>query len=243
MRLHLSRLVIPIAGSIAFTLGSAAAQTPSCAAHSDSASTSLDSAIVAAMREFSVPGAALAVVRAGKVERLAGYGCANIARNVPVDPRITVFHVASVSKPFVALAALQLVERGVVDLRTDVNRYLRGMQVPAAWNRPVTLHDLLTHTAGFEESFVGYAARTPADIRPRGACLAEKLPRRGWPPGDVTAYSNYGYALAGDVVESAARTSFADYVHDAILQPLGMTRSSFAQPLPADLARDAATSY
>ena len=243
MRLHLSRLVIPIGGSIAFTLGSAAAQTPSCAAHNDSASTSLDSAIVAAMREFSVPGAALAVVREGKVERLAGYGCANIERNVPVDPRITVFHVASVSKPFVALAALQLVERGVVDLRTDVNRYLRGMQVPAAWNRPVTLHDLLTHTAGFEESFVGYAARTRADIRPLGEFLAEKLPRRGWPPGDVTGYSNYGYALAGYVVESAARTSFADYVHNAILQPLGMTRSSFAQPLPADLARDAATSY
>ena len=195
------------------------------------------------MRESSVPGAAVAVVRDGRVDHLAGYGCANIERGVRVDPRTTVFHVASVSKPFVALAALQLAERGVVDLHADVNRYLRGMQVPAGWGNPVTLHDLLTHTAGFEESIVGYAARTPADVRPLGEFLAAKLPRRGWPPGEVTAYSNYGYALAGYVVESAARVSFADYVQNEILQPLGMTRSTFAQPPPPELQRDAALSY
>lgn len=236
-----SRLVIPLV-SLGLALG-ADAQAPSCAAHLDSGSTALDSAIVSAMRTYAVPGAALAIVRDGRVERLAGYGCANIARGVPVDPRTTVFHVASVSKPFVALAALQLAERGVVDLHADVNRYLRDVQVPAGWGRPITLHDLLTHTAGFEESIVGYAARTPADIRPLGQFLAAKLPRRGWPPGDVTSYSNYGYALAGYVVESASHVPFADYEHNEVLQPLGMTRSSFAQPPPLDLERDAALSY
>jgi CubicO group peptidase (beta-lactamase class C family) len=228
---------------IAFPLGSAAAQPVSCAAHVDSGATSLDSAIVVAMSAYSVPGAAVAVVHEGRVDHLAGYGCANIERAVAVDPRTTVFHVASVSKPFVALAALQLAERGQIDLHADVNRYLRGVRVPAAWNRPVTLHDLLTHSAGFEESIVGYAARTPADVRPLGEFLAAKLPRRGWPPGDVTAYSNYGYALAGYVVESVAGVSFADYVRNEVLQPLGMTRSSFAQPPPPELARDAALSY
>ena len=224
-------------------LGAANAQGPACSAHVESSSTALDSAIVAAMHEHDVPGAAMAVVRDGRVERLVGYGCANIARGVAVDPSRTVFHVASVSKPFVALAAVQLAEQGVVDLRADVNRYLTTMQVPAGWNRPVTLHDLLTHTAGFEESIVGYAARTPADIRPLGVFLAAKLPKRGWPPGDVTAYSNYGYALAGYVVESVAHVSFADYVRTRILTPLGMKRSSFAQPMPQELARDAALSY
>jgi len=224
-------------------LGTANAQAPACRAHVDSSSTVLDSAIVAAMREYDVPGAAIAVVRDGRVERLVGYGCANIARGIAVDPSRTVFHVASVSKPFVALAAVQLVEQGVVDAHADVNRYLTTMQVPAGWNRPVTLHDLLTHTAGFEESIVGYAARTPADIRPLGEFLAAKLPKRGWPPGAVTAYSNYGYALAGYVVESVAHVSFADYVQTRILTPLGMTRSSFAQPMLEALARDAALSY
>ena len=243
MRSHPLRLLILVAAPLSTTLGSAAAQAPACAARVDSSATGVDSSIVAAMKQFAVPGAAVAVVRGGRVEQLSGYGCANVERNVPVDPRTTEFHVASVSKPFVALAALQLAERGVVDLHADVNRYLRGMQVSPGWNRPVTLHDLLTHTAGFEESFVGYAARTPADLRPLGAFLAEKLPRRGWAPGEVTGYSNYGYALAGYVVESAARTPFADYVHNEILQPLGMTRSTFAQPMPAELARDAAWSY
>jgi len=184
--------------------GGAHAQTGPCTARVDSASTALDSAIVAAMREHGVPGAALSVVQDGRVTYMAGYGCANVGRSIAVDPRRTVFHVASVSKPFVALAAVQLATRGVVDLRTDVNRYLRGMQVAPGWDRPITLHDLLTHTAGLEESIVGYAARTPADVRPLGEFLAVKLPRRGWAPGDVTAYSNYGYALAGYVVESAA---------------------------------------
>ena len=229
--------------AFAATLGAANAQAPTCGARVDSSSTALDSAIVSAMREHNVPGAALTVVKDGRVAHLAGYGCANIARGVAVDPRQTVFHVASVSKPFVALAAVQLAERGVVDLRADVNRYLSTMQVPAGWNRPITMHDLLTHTAGLEESIVGYAARTPADIRPLGEFLAAKLPKRGWAPGNVTSYSNYGYALAGYVVESATRVSFADHVRDQVLVPLGMSRSSFAQPMPLNLERDAALSY
>src|SRR4051812_27352874 len=97
-------------------LGIAQSQATACAAHVTSASTPLDSAIVAAMGEYSVPGTAISVVRNGRVEYIAGYGCANQARGVAVDPRQTVFHVASVSKPFVALAAVQLATRGVVDL-------------------------------------------------------------------------------------------------------------------------------
>jgi CubicO group peptidase (beta-lactamase class C family) len=235
LALGLAALLLP--------LGIVQSQAASCAAHVTPTSTALDSAIVAAMREYLVPGAAISVVRDGRVEYLAGFGCANEARGIAVDPRQTVFHVASVSKPFVALAAVQLATRGVVDLHTDVNRYLRGMQVPPGWGRPITLHDLLTHTAGLEESIVGYSARTPADIRPLGEFLAEKLPRRGWAPGDVTGYSNYGYALAGYVVESATRIPFAEYERTEVFAPLGMTRSSFSQPPPADLARDAALAY
>jgi CubicO group peptidase (beta-lactamase class C family) len=209
----------------------------------DSAANAVDSAIVKSMRENSVPGAALGVVRDGKIVQLRGYGCANIEKNVAVDPERTVFHVASVSKPFVSLAVVQLATKGTVDLHTDVNRYLRTMQVPDGWGRPITLHNLLTHTAGLEESVVGYAARTPADIRPLGEFLAAKLPKRGWAPGDVTSYSNYGYALAGYVVESVTGKPFADYERDEILTPLGMTRSSFVQPMPSELERDAAISY
>jgi CubicO group peptidase (beta-lactamase class C family) len=234
-----------LAASVALLLplGGLAAQASPCAAKPQAASTALDSAIIAAMATHGVPGAAVVTVRHGRVEYLAGFGCANIAKGVSVDPRRTVFHVASVSKPFVALAVAQLADQGRVDLHADVNRYLRTMQVPSGWDRAVTLHDLLTHTAGFEESVVGYAARTPADIKPLGEFLAAKLPKRGWPPGRVTAYSNYGYALAGYVVESVSGMSFADYERAHVLEPLGMTRSSFHQPMPPDLERDAAVSY
>ena len=160
-----------------FPLGGLAAQAAPCTARPQAASTALDSAIIAAMATHAVPGAAVAIVRDGRLEYLAGFGCANIAKGVSVDPRRTVFHVASVSKPFVALAVAQLAVQGRVDLHADVNRYLRTMQVPSGWDRGVTLHDLLTHTAGFEESVVGYAARTPADIKPLGEFLAAKLPK------------------------------------------------------------------
>ena len=224
-------------------LGAALGQQPTCRAHADSASNTVDSAIVKSMNEYSVPGAALAVVRDGKIVQIRGYGCANLEKNVAVDPERTVFHVASVSKPFVSLAVAQLAAKGTLDLHADVNKYLRTMQVPNGWGKPITLHNLLTHTAGLEESVVGYAARTPADIRPLGEFLAAKLPKRGWPPGDMTGYSNYGYALAGYVVESVSGKSFADYERDEILAPLGMTHSSFMQPMPDELARDAAISY
>ena len=243
---HLARSIWALALAIVLTSALTVpgiAQNPSCTAAVRTDGTPLDSAIVAAMHEHNVPGAAIVVVRDGAVDVLRGYGCADLERDVPVDPRTTVFRIASVSKSFVATATLVAAERGLVDLRTDVNRYLRGLQVPTAWDRPITLHHLLTHTAGFEESVVGYAARTPADIRPLGEFLAAKLPQRGWPPGDVTSYSNYGYALAGYVVESAASTSFADYVQREVLSPLGMTRSSFAHPLPPELERDLATSH
>jgi CubicO group peptidase (beta-lactamase class C family) len=243
MHLTLWQSIGRLASLALMPLGADAQPTPRCAARVDSASTALDSALITAMQQFSVPGATVAVVREAKVQHLAGYGCANRASGIRVDPQRTVFHVASVSKPFVALAALQLANRGVVDLGTDVNRYLRGMHVPDGWNRPITLRDLLTHTAGLEESIVGYAARTPADVRPLGEFLATRLPRRGWAPGSVTAYSNYGYALAGYVVESAAGRSFSDYVRTDVFGPLGMTRSSFAQPMPPELVPDAAVAY
>ena len=226
------------------TLGAANAQGPTCRARVESSSSALDSAIVSAMHEYGVPGAALSVVRDGRVVAIAGYGCADLAREIAVHPERTVFHVASVSKPFVAFAAARLVASGKLDLYADVNRYLPDrVQVPAGWHRPITMHDLLTHTAGFEESIVGYAARTPADIRPLGEFLAAKLPKRGWPPGEVTAYSNYGYALAGYVVESASLASFDGYIQNEVFIPLMMARSSFVQPMPAKLQRDAALSY
>ena len=102
---------------------------------------------------------------------------------------------------------------------------------------------LLTHTGGFDERVIGAFARTPDDLQPLGAYLAEHMPPRVMPPGEVTSYSNHGLALAGYIVEVVSGMPFEQYVATHILQPLDMPHSSFAQPLPPALAADLALPY
>ncbi|GAA4604976.1 hypothetical protein GCM10023195_17120 [Actinoallomurus liliacearum] len=99
--------------------------------------------------------------------------------------------------------------------------------------RPVTLENLLTHTAGFDDDIVGAAEADPADIESLGRNLAERQPARVRPPGTVVSYDNYGTALAGYLVEVASGKPFARYVDEHVLRPLGMTATTFAQPHPA----------
>ena len=152
-----------------------------------------------------------------------GYGKADVKNDEPVVADETLFRIASTSKLFTATAVMQLVEQGKVDLDTDVNDYLKDVKVPDTYpGRPVTLRGLLTHTAGFEEHFTGSEARTAAEVVPLGKYLAEDMPARVRPPGEITSYSNYGMALAGHVVEEVSGESFDRYVKENIFNPLGM---------------------
>src|SRR5262249_8314212 len=105
---------------------------------------------------------------------------------------------------------------------------------------PVTLRRLLTHRAGFEEHSKGLRNR---EQEPLGPWLARNLPRRLFPKGDVEAYSNYGFALAGYIVQRVSGDPFVPYVQGHILDPLGMRYSTFQQPLPDDLALLMAKGY
>lgn len=216
---------------------------PSDSLSRETLSAFVDSFFVTQMDALHIPGAAVVVVRDSSVVLLRGYGYADLAAQTPVDPAGTLFQVASVSKPFTATAVLQLAGRGQVDLYADVNRYVRGFQIEEAFDRPVTLADLLTHTAGFDDRNIGYAARDAAGVRPLGAYLADRMPLRTLPPGTVTSYSNHGYGLAGHVVEVVSGIPFADYMEENVFAPLGMTRSTFRLPLPPTLAPHLATGY
>ena len=186
-----------------------------------------DSLMTAQIAGWHIPGAVLAVVRDGRVAFARGYGFANLERRIPVDAERTMFRVASVSKPFTATAALQLVEAGRLGLHDDVNRVLRHFQVPSTLARPVTLFDLLTHTAGFDESNLARKAYRPEDVPPLSDYLARRLPARIRAPGDCIAYSNHGMALAGYLVEVAAGTPFERYMNERVFVPLGMSHSTF----------------
>ena len=202
-----------------------------------------DQVLPAQLAWEQLPGAAVALVQGGEVLHLGGYGLADLASGRPVSPQETLFRTGSVSKVFTATAVMQLVEQGRLDLHADVNQYLTGLQIPPTFPEPITLAHLLTHTAGFEDWAFGHYARSPAGLTGLGTFLARHQPARIFPPGEVSAYSNYGAALAGHLVERASGATFETYVESHILAPLGMTSSSFRQPLPTDLANRLATGY
>lgn len=203
----------------------------------------LDETVPRSLETSRVPGAAVAVVHRGEVVALRGYGMADREAARPVDPTRTLFRIASVTKLLTWTAVLQLVERGEVDLDTDVNRYLRSVRVPAGFGAPVTLRGLMTHTAGFEDIGIGTARYTEPETDSLSRYLSQHLPARVRPPGTVVMYSNHGAGLAGLVVEEVSGVSYEAYVEERILEPLGMTRTSAHQPPPESLLPDLARSY
>lgn len=204
----------------------------------------LDGMIPATLASTGIPGASVSVVAGGRVLTARGYGVADTgttgdARRA-VDPSGTLFRLASISKTVTATAVMQQVERGGLDLDADVHRYL---DFPLATPKgPVTLRTLLTHTAGFEERFRGLVSFGPGqqDLR---QFVADDPPEQVFAPGTMPSYSNYGYSLAGYVVQRVSGVPFARYVQENILAPAGMTSSTFDQPVPAPLASRLAKGY
>lgn len=194
------------------------------------------------LNDYRIPGATLAVVRDGELLFTKGYGYADRELRTQVDPARTLFRIGSVSKLFTWTAVMQLVEQGLLDLHTDVNTYL-DFTIPATFSEPITLAHLMTHTAGFEELDMGLFVLSEEDMYPLGVYVQQRLPKRIYPTGEVSAYSNYGTALAGYIVERIAGESFEAYADRHILVPLGMERSTFRQPLPPELAGDLARGY
>ncbi|MDQ0462669.1 CubicO group peptidase (beta-lactamase class C family) [Caulobacter ginsengisoli] len=194
----------------------------------------LDGMLPYALQRGDVAGAVVVVVKDGKVLLAKGYGLSDVAARTPVDAARTVFRPGSTSKLFTWTAVMQQVELGRLDLDADVNRYL-DFKIPP-WNgRPVTLRNLMTHTGGFEETLKGGYTFKPEDLPPFDRYMHGWIPRRVFAPGEVPAYSNYGTALAGYMVERVSGEPFDVYVERHILQPLGMNNSTFRQPLPARL--------
>jgi len=194
------------------------------------------------MVENHIPGVVVAVVGDGRLLMAKGYGYANLDDQTPVDPEQTLFHAASISKLFIWTAVMQLVEKGKLSLDSDINEYL-DFAVPATFPEPIRLRDLMSHTSGFEDKSLELWKLQADQINPLGAYLEANLPARVFPLGHLIAYSNYGASLAGYIVERVSGLSFDGYVEKNILEPLGMTRCSYRQPLPPALAGDLATGY
>jgi CubicO group peptidase (beta-lactamase class C family) len=188
------------------------------------------------------PGAVVVVVKRDGPVFAKGYGFSDIETGKQFTADATLVRPGSISKLFTGIAVMQLVDAGSLDLDRDVNGYIDfAIPVPEG-GVPVTLRRLLTHRAGFEEHVKGLFSRN-RESEPLGRWLAKNLPQRLFPKGDVEAYSNYGVALAGYIVERVSGEPFASYVQRHILDPLGMSHSTFRQPLPDDLAPLMAKGY
>lgn len=196
----------------------------------------LDGLMTAQMEASHIAGATLVVVKDGEIFFTKGYGYADVEKKNPVSPDETLFRPGSVSKLFTWTAVMQLYEQGKLDLDANINSYLKDFQIPDSFDEPITLKHLFAHTPGFEDIIGGMAARTPEDLTSLSDFIKEHMPERIFPPGKYTAYSNYGAALAGYIVELVSGMSFEDYIEEFIYASLGMEKSTFRQPLPAHLA-------
>lgn len=203
----------------------------------------LDGIMAAHLESYHIAGATLSVVKDGKIFLAKGYGYADVENKRTVMADKTLFRPGSVSKLFTWTAVMQLFEQDKLDLKADVNQYLKEFKIPDTYPDPITLTHLLTHTPGFEDVWTGMAARSAEDLVPLGEFLATRMPPRFLPPGKLAAYSNYGTALAGYIVQEVSGISFEEYVEENIFTPLGMEQSTFRQPLPPRLVGDMSVGY
>lgn len=221
------------------------------------------------MNELHVPGVSIAVIHGGGIQA-RGFGAATIG-GPPVTPE-TLFQAASISKPVTAVAALALVQAGKLDLDGDVNLALKTWRIPVnsfTDQSRVTLRSLLNHSAGITVPyFPGYPAGAPvpslgevlngAPLWCRALARFE-LSAHDWfalcapantapvivdhEPGARFAYSSGGYTIVQQLLIDVTDKAFPELLEELVLKPFGMTHSSFLQPLPKNVAQNAATPY
>ena len=223
MRLSL----LTIAGAAPLYLG---AQTASSPRPTDPAFRSLDSAIAAVVRDSQVPGLAIGVIRGGRLAFANGYGARRLGAADPITPR-SLFHMASVTKPFVATAIMQLVERGKVDLDAPLVTYLPYFRVKDSASVRITVRQMLTHTSGMRD-VTDYRWDHPeyddGALERYVRALADSTLL--WPPGTRFRYSNIAFEVLADVIAKVSGTPFESYVRREILAPAGMRASTLMKP-------------
>ncbi|ULU25568.1 serine hydrolase domain-containing protein [Dyella terrae] len=193
----------------------------------------LDAEMSGVMQKGSVTGAVVVVVRDGQILFSKGYGYADPDEKKAIDPATTMFRVGAMSSVVTSTAVMQLVEQHKLELDADINRYL-DFTIPPLDGKPVTLRDLLTYTSGFEDVIKRAYLTDPKQLEQNGDWLKHwvRVPARIYPAGDVPAYSTYGMALAGYLVQRASGQHFDDYAARHVFEPLGLQHATFDQSTP-----------
>jgi CubicO group peptidase (beta-lactamase class C family) len=205
----------------------------------------LKSAVSTILKKYDVPGIGIALVTKDKVVWTGGVGKADIAANRDVTAD-TMFRIGSITKGFVSLRALQLVEQHKLDLDEKVADAAPEIPVVNPWEatNPVTLAELLEHTSGFDDFSLAefYDFDAPPEKPLKWTLTHFQHPQHvRWPPGSRMSYTNPGYGLAGYLVEKAGGAPLEDQIADNILRPLGMTHTDMR--LTAEVKNQLAQGY
>ena len=203
------------------------------------------------MVRFNVPGVSVAVIRDHQIHWAKGYGIADVTTGALVDTG-TVFQAASMSKPVAAMGVLRAVQDGLFTLDTDINRILTSWKLDGGEftkGQPVTPRMLTSHTSGLGDGF-GFPGYNPTDTAPTvveflqgskrsnvGVIFMERAPMT------LMEYSGGGVTLMQQALSDARKRPFAGVMRDDVLRPIGMTRSTFEQPLPPSFDRNAARAH
>ena len=214
-----STMIRPFRG-VLFVVGlwSAAAELPA-----QVPGDSVDAYLKREMATRKIPGLAVAVIRENRVEKIAGYGLANVEFKVPVTPA-TLFQVASATKPFAGVAMMMLVEQGKLSVDDSIGRHLPDL--PPSW-RKVTVRQLLTHTSGLPDVIVspntgGLLARTlPEALRVLGSKPFDFEPGTNW------RYNQTNYMLIAGLIERLSGRTFEQFCREKFFAPLGRTTPAF----------------
>ncbi len=202
------------------------------------------------MKHYGVHGVSIAVIDGFKIAWAKSFGVMDTASKRPVTDS-TLFQAASISKPVFAMAMLKLVEEGALKLDADVNTQLTSWKVPEneyTATEKVTLKRLLGHLAG--TTVHGFEGYVPGDTLPTLLQILNGVAPANSPavvvdqtPGSAWRYSGGGYCIAAQLMLDAKGGSVPQHMHDLVLEPLGMTHSTYEQPLPTALANNAASGY
>lgn len=236
------RVFVLTVSALTLLRGAVAALADTSAGVTSSDSASQVEALFQPWNKLTVPGAAVAVVHHGKVVYEKGFGCANLEYDIPIKPE-TIFHVASVSKQFTAMAVVLLEQDGKLSIDDEVHKYLPELP---DYGHPITLRQLLQHTSGIRDqwSTLGLAGWDLKDVITQDQILRLLFRQKelNFPPGERMLYSNGGFTLLAEIVKRVGEKPFPEFCQERIFAPLGMSRTHFHLRL-GDIVPNRAYSY
>ena len=202
------------------------------------------------MKNYKVPAVSIAVVNNFKVEWARAYGVKDVETNEPAITE-TLFQAASISKPVAAMTALRKVQDGKIALEDDINKKLVSWKLPDnefTTAKKVTLADILSHTGGltvhgFPGYEVGQKIPTPQQILDGAPPANTAAVRVDIPPGSRFRYSGGGITIAQLAIMDVEKKPYPEIARETVLGPLGMTNSTYSQPLPDDWRKKAASGH